>query len=95
MTDNTISVMPRSRRQSVAVEALTPLAVPPKVAAQMLGYGLTHIYALLKRGELTSFLDGGARRILVSSIAEYIERKLEADQKPLRRGPGRPRKATT
>jgi excisionase family DNA binding protein len=84
--------MPRSRRQAVGVEALLPLAVPPKAAAQMLGYGVTHLYKLLNAGELASFADGGARRILVQSIHEYIERRLKADSKPVRRGPGRPKK---
>jgi excisionase family DNA binding protein len=94
MSDNP-NVMPQSRRQAVAVEALTALAVPPKVAAQMLGYGLTHLYKLLNRGELESYLDGGARRILVTSINAYVTRKLEAGSKPARRGPGRPRKNKT
>jgi excisionase family DNA binding protein len=90
--DNITTTMPQSRRQAVAVEALTPLAVPPKVAAQMLGYGVTHLYKLLNRNELQSYLDGGARRILVTSINAYVARKLEASSKPARRGPGRPRK---
>jgi hypothetical protein len=85
----------RSRRQAVGVEAIVALAVPPKIAGQMLGYGVTHTYKLIKRGELISFLDGGARRILVSSITDYIQRKVAAGE-PARRsrpgGPGRPRK---
>jgi hypothetical protein len=43
--------MPRSRRQAVVVENLTPLAVPPKVAGQLLGFGLTHTYKLINSGE--------------------------------------------
>jgi hypothetical protein len=92
---NTSQYMPRSRRQAIAVESLRPLAVPPKAAAQMLGYGLTRTYALLKAGELQSYVDGGARRVLVKSISDFIERKLKADSKPVRRGPGRPRKTAT
>jgi hypothetical protein len=88
----TSQTMPRSRRQSVGVEALIPLAVPPKAAAQMLGYGVTHLYKLLNTGELESFADGGARRVLVKSINDYIERKLKTASKPVRRGPGRPKK---
>jgi hypothetical protein len=95
MSDNTLQIMPQSRRQAVAVEAIVALAVPPKVAGQMLGVGLTFVYALLKRGELQSFLDGGARRILVNSITAYIERRVAAGE-PAKRsrpgGPGRPRK---
>jgi hypothetical protein len=96
MPDNILHVMPQSRRQAVAVNPIVALAVPPKVAGQMLGYGVTHVYALMKRGELQSFLDGGARRILVASIDDYVARKVAAGE-PARRsrpgGPGRPRKA--
>jgi hypothetical protein len=70
-----------------------PLVVSPKTAGAMLGYGLTRIYALMKAGELESYLDGGARRITVNSIKDFVERKLTAiEQPPPRRGPGRPRK---
>jgi hypothetical protein len=92
------TTMPRTRRQSVAVEALIPLAVPPKAAAQMLGFGLTHVYKLINCGELQSFVDGGARRILTASITDYVARKVEmGGSKPSRRegGPGRPKKTPT
>jgi helix-turn-helix protein len=82
--------MPRSRRQAVSVE---PLAVSPKMAMQLLSLGETRTYALLKSGELQSYRDGGARRILMSSITDYIKRRLEdTNSKPSRRRPGRPRK---
>jgi len=74
---------------------IQPLCVPPKVAGQMLGYGLTRVYSLLKSGELVSFLDGGARRITTESITAYVARKLETGSKPVRRGPGRPKKTST
>ena len=90
---NNPSTMPQSRRQAVAVEALVPLAVPPKVAAQLLGYGLTHFYKLLNRGEIESFVDGGARRVLTASISAYIERKLKTANSPARRG--RPKTTTS
>jgi len=80
-----------SRQQAVKA---TPLAVSPKNAGAMLGYGKTTIHKLLKTGELESFGSGKARRITTASIADYIRRKLEAGQ-PARRGPGRPRKNDT
>jgi Helix-turn-helix domain len=92
MSDILSLEMPRTRRQAVAVSAL---AVPPRAAGQMLGYGVTTIYALLNRGELQGFKDGGARRILVSSINNYIARKMAAGETENRcrvGGPGRPRK---
>jgi hypothetical protein len=42
----------------------------------MLGCGPTYGYELLERGELESFLDGGARKITVDSIKAYIAKKL-------------------
>jgi hypothetical protein len=82
-----------------AVNPIVALAVSPKTASQMLGYGVTHTYKLMKRGELISFLDGGSRRILVSSINDYIQRKVAAGE-PERAhrlrsgGPGRGHKKT-
>jgi hypothetical protein len=58
----------------------------------MLGCGNTRGYELLNSGELVSFLDGRARKILVSSINDFIERKLgaaariKAAPQPRRRG---------
>jgi hypothetical protein len=56
---------------------MPPIAVPPKVAWQMLGIGETTLFKLLKNGELESFLEGSARRILVSSIHDYVRRRVE------------------
>jgi hypothetical protein len=65
------------------------LLVRPRDAWQMLGCGNTHGYALLKAGELESFLDGRARKITTASIHSYIAKKLaEATNtsSPRRRG---------
>jgi excisionase family DNA binding protein len=72
--------IPRSRQPAAAVEPITPLSVRPKDAMRMLGFGQTHFYRLLKDGELLSYRDGGARRVLVSSIHDYIARRLAASQ---------------
>jgi len=63
------------RRQTIAVR---PIAVSPRIAGEMLGYGKTTIFRLLKEGELRSFLDGSrrSRRVLVASIDDYVKRKL-------------------
>jgi hypothetical protein len=55
-----------------------PQLVRPRVAWAMLGCGNTRGYELLNAGELESFLDGKARKIVVASIHKYIERKLAA-----------------
>jgi hypothetical protein len=72
---------------------IQPICVAPKIAGRMLGYGMTRVYQLLKTGELTSFSDGGARRITTKSISDYVERKLGDSSKPARHGPGRRKKA--
>jgi hypothetical protein len=84
--------MPHLRRKtSVNIDAIERLAVTPKVAGAMLGYGKTRIFKLLKNGELDSFVDGGARRVLTASIKAYIERRLAASKEVQRahRGPYR------
>jgi excisionase family DNA binding protein len=86
--------IPYSRQQ--AVEAITPLAVTPRVAARLLGFSRGYIFRLLKNGQLESFRDGGARRVLMASITNYVARKIaETNSEPTRHGPGRPRKAPT
>ena len=53
-----------------------PLLVKPARACQMLGCGRTRLYQLIAAKELDTFLDGGARKVVVASIHRYIERKL-------------------
>jgi hypothetical protein len=79
------------RRETVRPEP-EPLAVPPKTAGNMLGFGLTRVYALMKAGELQSYVDGGARRILVDSIKQYIARRIADTQARCGRRNRRPRK---
>lgn len=52
------------------------LAVSPKVARQMLGCGNTRLYELLNAGEIRSYRDGAARRIVVASLREFVARKV-------------------
>jgi hypothetical protein len=81
-----------------ASQKVEPLLVRPRVAWQILGCGNTRGYELLNAGELVSFLDGRARKILVSSINDFIERKLAAAGRikaaPQPRRRGRPPKAS-
>lgn len=53
-----------------------PLVVPPKIAAAMLSVSLFTINAMMKRGELVSYLDGRSRRITVASIKQHVARHL-------------------
>lgn len=67
-----------------------PLVVKPKVAWKMLACSNTHGYGLLAAGEITSFLDGRSRKILVASIRDYIARRLAAAAKTnLRKSPSK------
>jgi len=70
---------PQVRRQST-IPPVPPLAVPPKTAAAMLGLGQTTLFKLLNSGELESYTEGSARRILTSSIHAYVQRRLEASR---------------
>jgi Helix-turn-helix domain len=58
--------------------ATAPLAVTPKEAAHMLSIRMSLVYKLMRSGELHSFPCGGARRILLTSIADYVGRQLAA-----------------
>jgi hypothetical protein len=52
------------------------LVVSPRRARHMLDCGNTRLYELIATGELNSYVDGRARKILVSSIHRFIERRL-------------------
>jgi len=60
---------------------MEPVAVKPRVAAQMLGgVGRKKVYALIAAGQLESYLDGCARRITVASINRYVARKVAEER---------------
>jgi hypothetical protein len=59
----------------------------------MLGCSNSYGYELLARGELDSFTDGSARKILVASIKAYIARRLAKSGK-VRKSPAKNRKST-
>ena len=59
--------------------AQPPLAVPPLEAARLLSLGMSHLYELMRTGELVSYRDGRARRITMASIQEHMARQLAAD----------------
>jgi excisionase family DNA binding protein len=63
---------------STGLGADEPLAVSTKKAMMLLDCERTHLYNLLSRGELKSYKDGQIRKILFSSIKDYVARRLEA-----------------
>ena len=53
-----------------------PLAVSTKEASRLLSLSMSRLYELLRNGELQSYEDGGNRRVVMTSIQEYVERRL-------------------
>lgn len=52
------------------------LVVSPKHACELLDCGNTHLYDLLARREIVGLKDGKSRKIVVSSIQDYIRRRI-------------------
>jgi hypothetical protein len=63
-----------SLRSSAA--PVTPIAVSPADAGRLLSLGGSRIYALMRSGELESYVDGRARRVTVASISAYVARRV-------------------
>jgi hypothetical protein len=74
------------------IATVVPLAVPTRVAWQMMGISNAFGYVLIKKGEIDSYLEGRVRKVVVASIHAYIERKLAAAKKDT--APVRTEKAT-
>ena len=64
------------QRAGEDIGSIEPIAVSPKAAGRMGGWGLTKVYYLMNSGELESYWDGRSRRITVASIRGRIARKL-------------------
>jgi len=55
------------------------ITVSPTEAARVLGVSRTTIHGLISRGELPSLKIGGARKILVAHLEEWIKKQIEAE----------------
>jgi excisionase family DNA binding protein len=55
------------------------ITVSPTEAARVLGVSRPTIHALISRGEIPSFKVGGARKILVAHLEEWIRGQIEAE----------------
>jgi excisionase family DNA binding protein len=62
------------------------LAVPAKKAAPAIGVGMTRLYELIKAGEIESYRDGKARKIVVASLKAYVQRQIVAEAAKARIG---------
>jgi excisionase family DNA binding protein len=65
------------KRAQIALST-APLVVSALEAARMLSLGESRVYKLMRSGELQSYQDGRARRIPVTSVHEYIAKRLAA-----------------
>ena len=63
-----------------AASNLKPLVTDVPGACQSLGCGHDQIYDLMRAGEIDSYLDGRARRIIVASLEAYVARRREASK---------------
>jgi excisionase family DNA binding protein len=59
------------------ISDIEPLAVAPKMAMQLMQCGPTHLYDLIKRGELEVYKEGRHTRITMRSIHARMERLLQ------------------
>jgi len=55
------------------------ITVSPTEAARVLGVSRSTIHGLISRGELPSLKIGGARKILVAHLEEWIRGRIEAE----------------
>jgi excisionase family DNA binding protein len=56
------------------------LLITVNEAARRVGFGRSFLYGFIRRGELLSVKIGGARRILVSDLEDFVSRLREAAQ---------------
>jgi excisionase family DNA binding protein len=61
-----------------AVSNLKPLVTDVRGACQLLNCGHDQIYDLLHAGEIESYLDGRARRIVIASLDAYGTRRRQS-----------------
>jgi excisionase family DNA binding protein len=69
---------PQTKLKPSRLPPMMPIAVPRRTAWQLLGIGETKLDQLVASGELASYREGSARRILMSSINDYISRRVAA-----------------
>ena len=58
-------------RQKLDVE---PIAVSPKKACIVLDCGLSHLYRLMREGEIDFYKDSTSTKVIVKSMEAYVER---------------------
>ena len=66
----------RAKRASPVTASPPAIAIPPAETAHVLSVSLSKVYDLMRKGELSSYRDGRSRRVLMSSIHEYVARRV-------------------
>lgn len=69
----------------VGAPSFEPIAVRPKVAARILDVSVAYLYELLARGDLVSYRDGAARKIMVDSLRAYVARRVAEEASGLKK----------
>ena len=56
----------------MTTDTVTPLLLRPEEAAEALGIGRSKLYELLASGQIGSIKVGRARRVLVTSLQDFV-----------------------
>jgi hypothetical protein len=75
---------------SIGLGKDSPLVVSPRQAQHLLSVGNTRFYQLLKTDEIISYKDGKSRKIVVSSIQAYVDRRVAASRHAENKAPAVP-----
>jgi hypothetical protein len=75
-----------TREQNKPQPEFEPLVCNVRTAEVLLGEGKDRIYALIRSGEIESYLDGSSRKISVASIKARVARKLAASKNKFEQG---------
>jgi hypothetical protein len=79
-----MSAGPAEKFVAIVADA-RPIVASVNETMAMLKIGRATLYQLLNSGELKSYLQGSARKILCSSIEDYVQLRLEEEAKRRRR----------
>ena len=64
---------------------LKPLVTDVPGSQKVLNCGRDQVYDLMRAGEIESYLDGRARRIIIASLEAYVARRREASKQQFER----------
>jgi len=65
--------------KDVKLDEVLVLGVPFKQGCKIIGVGPTRGYELVNLGEIESYRDGKARKLVFASLKAYVERRIAAE----------------